>query len=492
MIVALFMVLVLSVLGASLVFVSRTETLSSLNYRTMSESRYAAESAIHRAANHLIWTYTPPSAGSAADPIAAYNMNLYPVRSVANGRPVVLSSDQVQGANYPAAAVQAAFAAAAQGQLDVTVGSNAFTASQITYSTTATLLSMKEFIDSMSGLPSALQTWEIRGFGRVAGAASAAVEVSAVLERPMVPLYKYAAFATSPACAALDFAGGATTDSYDSSAALAAGVPVLSNYAGNVGTNGGLEASGNQTTINGTLSSPRTGVGACSVGNVTAFDANGGASVSGGMVTLPQSLSFPTPPAISPLPPTTAWDTGDCAASAHCTAPAGGDARFTPPSATTKVQLGNVSVGNGDTLYLNAGIYEINSLDVKGDLVIESGPVIIRVAGQGFNAGDPVIDVTAQAIVNTSFVAANLQFIYAGEAEVKLRGNGKIAAVVYAPNAEADLSGLGAGNNGLYGALVTKKVKATGGAGIHYDRRLDKSGWTVGNPMMSAFTWKSD
>ena len=43
MILVLFMVLILSVLGSSLMFVSRTETLSSLNYKTMSQARYGAE-----------------------------------------------------------------------------------------------------------------------------------------------------------------------------------------------------------------------------------------------------------------------------------------------------------------------------------------------------------------------------------------------------------------------------------------------------------------
>jgi hypothetical protein len=479
-IVALFMVLVLSVLGASLVFVARTETLSSLNYRTMSESRYAAESAIHRAANHLAWTYTAPSAGSATDPLAAYDLTTSPVRLLANGRPVRLSSDAAEAWNYPDNAVQAAFAAAAQGLLDVTVGTNAFTASSIMYSAQATLRSMKPFVDSISGQSTALQTWEIRGFGRVAGAGSAAVEVVAVLERPMVPIYKYAAFATAETCGALDFAGGATTDSYDSGNALVGGYPALDQYAGNVGTNGGLAASGNPTTIYGTLSSPRTGVGSCSVGNMTAFDSNGGASVEDGMITLPQVVNFPTPPAISP--PTTGWATGDCGSTAHCT-PVGGDARFTPPAGTT-VQLGNVDVGNGDVLYLNAGVYEINSLGGKGDIVVESGPVIVKIAGQGTSTP---IDLTAGVVMNGSFIAANLQLIYGGTGEIKLRGNGKFSAVVYAPNAEADF----AGNGDFYGALVAKKVKATGGSGIHYDRALDKSGWTVGNPVLSAFTWKS-
>jgi hypothetical protein len=39
--------------------------------------------------------------------------------------------------------------------------------------------------------------------------------------------------------------------------------------------------------------------------------------------------------------------------------------------------------------------------------------------------------------------------------------------------------------------VILKQLTATGGASIHYDRRLQTSGVTAGNHMMSAFTWKS-
>ena len=100
LVVALFMVLILSVLGSSLVFVSRTETLSSLNYKTMSQTRYGAESGVHRAANHLLWAYVPP-----ANPaeMALFDVTTSPVRVVANGLPVVLSTHPGFASNYPGA-----------------------------------------------------------------------------------------------------------------------------------------------------------------------------------------------------------------------------------------------------------------------------------------------------------------------------------------------------------------------------------------------------
>ena len=141
LVVALFMVLILSVLGSSLVFVSRTETLSSLNYKTMSQTRYGAESGVHRAANHLLWTYVPP-----ANPaeLALFDVTTSPVRVVANGRPVVLSTHPGFASNYPTPRSTDAFVAAAQGNLAVNIGT-------VAYNSRATLLAMRN--DSGSLLP---------------------------------------------------------------------------------------------------------------------------------------------------------------------------------------------------------------------------------------------------------------------------------------------------------------------------------------------------
>src|SRR5262249_62153497 len=72
MILALFLVLAASVLGSSLIFVTQTETLSSMNYRLMSQARYGAESGVHSAANYLLNTYVAP--GAAGDPLGNFNM----------------------------------------------------------------------------------------------------------------------------------------------------------------------------------------------------------------------------------------------------------------------------------------------------------------------------------------------------------------------------------------------------------------------------------
>src|SRR5713226_10178176 len=61
LILALILLLVLSVMAVSLMFLSQTETWSSLNYRLMSQARGGAEAGVNAAANFLMSTgYTPP------------------------------------------------------------------------------------------------------------------------------------------------------------------------------------------------------------------------------------------------------------------------------------------------------------------------------------------------------------------------------------------------------------------------------------------------
>ena len=129
--------LLLSALGTAVLVLSRSETLSSVNYRMMSQARYGAESGVHKAAHFLINSYTLPVTGSANDPLSNYNLTVSPVTY--NGQPVVLSALPGVAANYPHAGAQTAFASAVQGSLPVGDATVFYTAS-------ATLLSMREFI----------------------------------------------------------------------------------------------------------------------------------------------------------------------------------------------------------------------------------------------------------------------------------------------------------------------------------------------------------
>src|SRR4029077_6413627 len=67
-ILALIIGLMLSVTGATLMFLSQSETWSSMNYRLMTQSRYGAEAGLHTAANYLMNNYALPGGGG--DPLS--------------------------------------------------------------------------------------------------------------------------------------------------------------------------------------------------------------------------------------------------------------------------------------------------------------------------------------------------------------------------------------------------------------------------------------
>jgi hypothetical protein len=474
LVLAMFMVLIVSLVGAGAMVTTRTETLSSMQYRTTSQARYAAESGVHHAVNHLMNAYAAPVT---AAQLASFVQTQSAVQF--DGEDIVLSSDDGTAGHYPVEAAKTAFHDAVSGTLDVSNGTASYTA-------VARLRSIRSITDAFSGAPATVQTWEITGIGSVGN--SAEVEVSALLEQPVVPMFRYAAFATATGCAAMSFAGGATTDSYDSAAALAGGVPVVSPGGGNVGTNGNVTEAGNTTTINGSLSTPRSGVGACEDGDVTALTLAGGASVEDGLVELPQNVAYPTPEAPSPLPPTTetgfSKNSGCPAGLAHCAVSPNG-ATITPPTSTSVITMGNVALTAQAELHLGAGIYVVNSITMAGNssIIVDSGPVIFKVAGT--DQATP-IDLTGGAISNPSFDPSDLQFVYGGDGLVKIAGGAQNAALLYAPNASTSLTG----NNDFYGALVTGVLTATGGVNIHYDRRLQKTILTAGNTTMSKFTWR--
>ncbi|HEY6360317.1 MAG TPA: pilus assembly PilX N-terminal domain-containing protein [Vicinamibacterales bacterium] len=474
LVAALFMTLILSVMGSSLMFVARTETLSSLNYKTMSQGRYGAESGVHVAANHLMFTYEPPV--TAAE-LAPYDTTVTPVRF--GGLSVVLSSDPKES-NYPRPLVRDAFAAATKGTLNVQNGT-------VGYSARATLVSMRQVKHAFTGKTVTLQTWEITGVGTLPGAGSAEVEVSAVIDRQMVPAYRYAAFSTFNGCGSLSFAGGATTDSYDSTSALAGGVPALDESGGNVGSNGNLTDVGNPTTIWGTLSTPRSGVGACTANNVTA--ATAGTAPQKGLVELPQAVEHESPPPPDPMPPIGATDFGKnsgCPAGVTgCVASTNG-ATITPAGAV--VTMGDVDLGSQAEIHLNAGTYNINSFTMNANsrIFIDSGPVTFNIAGQGIGEGEMALKITGNGISNPTYKPSDLQFLYGGVGDVDLAGGTETSALVYGPKATGKFTG----GSDFYGAVVLAKLTAAGGGKIHYDRNLANRKDIPGNFTMNHFTWK--
>lgn len=457
---SLIFLLVLSVMGASLMFLSQSETWSSMNYRMMTQSRYGAESGISAAANYIITTYAPPAAAG-ADPLANYDMTKSPVQFA--GRPVILSNNPAVPSNYPVAGIVNAFQNAM-----ATPGSVAAGNVQVGYNAYATLLSMGT-VNSYGNIIT-VQMWQIVADGSIRGVRNSLEEVTAVIERQVTPAQAYAAFALGNGCGALAFKGNAHTDSYDSTQ-LAGGLPVIGNYGGNVGSNGNLNENGN-VTINGTMSTPRTGVGNCAAGAVTAWTNVGNATVTGGLVDLPQPITYPTPV----IPPPGATNISLNGKASQTLNPG---------------NFGDISVSSNSVLTLTPGIYNINSLteNGQGTIVLAADPVtglygqvILNVTGN--NQSIP-IDLSGGGFSNPSLNPAYLTINYAGTGTIKLVGGSGAAAVANAPNATVELTG----NADFYGSFIGQTIQVDGSGGIHYDRNLSKNTFAVSNYMMDSFSW---
>jgi Tfp pilus assembly protein PilX len=515
LIFALIFVLVLSITAASLMFLSQSETWSSLNYRLMTQSRYGAEAGLHAAANYLMNNYTQPVAGGVTDPISAYNLTVSPVTLTAGTSPIALGPTMNNvSANYPVPTVLTGFKSATQKSL--TAGNTT-----VKYSVNAELLSMRSITECQNLQPLTAQLWKLTSHGDIGGVRSAEVEVSALLESHVTPCYNYAGFATGTGCGSINFNGGGTINSYDSSnLALSGGNPVTQNYMGNLGSNGNVNTAAN-TVVNGTFSSPDTGVGACSSGGVTALSGNT-TSVTGcgtsltscvappGLVKMPQALTLVTPqiPTTVPPPSTNLGNSNAPLTLVPCSG-------ICPDNGSGNGNYGDIGLSGGASnvvtfvpavVMVNGvsvcqpGTYYVNSISLAGNASIAVGPcpgtggngqppaqyqpVIINVVGA--NQATP-LDIGGNGISNTTFNSTLLQIQYAGTGAINLHGNGQSSAVLYAPNAGITFSG----NAQWYGSVIGSTIGSNGNASvsIHYDRALQNNLMTVGNWTLDTFTW---
>ena len=264
---------------------------------------------------------------------------------------------------------------------------------------------------------------------------------------PMPP-FPYGMFATGTGCSALQLGGGATTDSY-TSAAGGTYSTTKSNTDGDVGSNGNVYMNGSSTKIGGAVGVPTATTGACP---------GSGLTISGGAGFLPPTTqnklqaagpyTFPTPPNPSPVPPTTTYSVKKSGVS------------IVPGS------YGNIQVTSGGTLTVAPGVYNINSISLAGNsnLVISpSGSVVFNVMGAGQAT---VVDFTGGAVTNNSKVANNFLINYAGTGNIKLSGGSATYVTVDAPNAPIDIKG----GADLYGAIIGATITNLGGVAFHYDK----------------------
>ena len=112
--------------------------------------------------------------------------------------------------------------------------------------------------------------------------------------------------------------------------------------------------------------------------------------------------------------------------------------------------------------------------------------MVFNIDGAGLAANDYALDLTGSAIVHSSLDSANLQFLYAGENEIRATGGSEASGLIYAPNADIDLGGGG----DWYVAIIGGTVEVSGNSVVYYDTDVMNEFWIVSSPMLSSFKWK--
>jgi hypothetical protein len=340
-------------------------------------------------------------------------------------------------------------------------------------------------------------------------------------------MFPYPIEATSTGCKAINFEGNDYSDSYNSSLGPYNALTNSSKSGGSIATNGNVNL-GALAAINGTIYAPNTTVGPCPDGITNTLGTYQTASKLNTPLNAPLPWGCKTTPCYpTPLPPTTAQDIStSCTGIAGCTKNStttlndGGSSKTANVFTLAPGSYGNVQIDHADVVHVSAGTYNINSLNFSqdGQIVVDSGPVVLNIAGQcasgcptesgytpstsviwgagyagmnacsgGVTANPNVYGATTCGSAKTPFsgIPSNLQIVYAGTGLIRLGGMPN-AAVIYAPNATYYTPGAPVG---LYGSAVVGTFDDASGSPFHYDTALQNSVMQVGPYQLIGFSW---
>ena len=478
LLLALLAVVLLSILVAALLILTKTEVWSTLNYRQTVQARYVAEAGAQSAINYLVYNYTQPTAAQ----LANYDLTKSPVQDIATHNPIALSGLSGIPANYPDASAQTAFNTAFSNQ-SVPGISNA------TYSAAAELLEMRA-TTAFGGGNGYLMKWQITSQGNVGGVRNAQVQLVETIARTGTPVFKYGLVGLGTQCGDITFTGG-TMDSWNSSTGTYAATQ--QNSGGDIATNGNVTLSGGSTRVYGTMyDSTNINVGNCPSG----ITDNVGGTPWNGLSQLSKSLTYPGVLPPSPMTPNTnqnansntCWGASPagCSVGASAAACNGGTA---PCVNIVPGSYGNIT--SNSRLHLTAGIYNINSLNLNGGaLILDSWPVTINLGGNGITSGGTLFASQSSTVINTGAIPANLLIESAAGSGlanppvITMNAASALYAAVYAPSAYVHITG----SSQFFGAVVSYKATSDSSGGFHYDQGL-KSLQMLGPYLPVSFSW---
>ena len=264
---------------------------------------------------------------------------------------------------------------------------------------------------------------------------------------PSQPSGTYGLFATGTGCGAVTLGGGAQTDSWNS----ANGGTYATTHqqtGGSVGANGNVDLSGSGTLVGGNIGAESVIQGACP--NGITINGNGGVvpgqNPPNTFVAISPPIVLPTPPAPNPAPPTT-------------------NLSYNSSASMVPGTYGDIKVSGGSTLTLSPGVYNINSITLVGNSILQvspAGQVTLNVAGSGVNVP---VSLSGGSLSNTTQVPNNFQINYAGTNRLDISGGAGSYLVVDAPNAPVKLTG----GSDIFGAIIANTINDSGGTNFHVD-----------------------
>ncbi len=391
------------------------------------------------------------------------------------------------------------------------------------------------------------------GGSSTTGQGQAMVQVVEVVDNVMVqsssstvsPTYSAGVFATGTGCNAIVMSGGQYTNSYVGSTQVGNTSPTLSNTGGNIATYGNINISGGAYII-GNVYSPFYNTGTTGTygisggpypglnGSAACSTATGGTEYAvnednsgSGVGCTAQSASscsqktyaMPSPPPSYPTPilPTVAANTTAFTSSSSGTyygllgggsgggngcsvtvAPSGGTVAAT--GFVSPANFGNVNIGSCAIVTLQAGVYNMNSLQISSGATVilpTTGSVVINLLSANSDSSvSTALNLSGGTIANNGGNPAALTIAYAGTKPVDIDAGANMFATIYAPNAPLAVSG----NAGLYGAIVSSTATFSGSGHVIYDSSLNGTAMNVttgtvttavGNLHVDEFSWSA-
>ncbi|HXC47805.1 MAG TPA: hypothetical protein VNU20_05905 [Candidatus Sulfotelmatobacter sp.] len=125
---------------------------------------------------------------------------------------------------------------------------------------------------------------------------------------------------------------------------------------------------------------------------------------------------------------------------------------------------GDISLSGKTTLVLAPGVYNVNSLSLSGQSSITVIPAGAVVLNFPSSSQNP-ISLSGQGIASSSQIPNDMQLNYGGTGTVTLSGQGTSYALVDAPNSAMTVSG----NGDFFGAVVGQTITYSGNGKFHYD-----------------------